>query len=342
MFGGQDATGKNHNDVWFFDMETGQWTQLAFSTNHVSAPEPRFDAVGGFFNGVFWISCGQGTDSQGNPAYYGDLWGFDLGDSLWFRIDSESTIKPAPRWGLAGGIVGDQFIVSHGFATERYSDTLTFDLSFANTTQWAVLKAPVSDPVGRCLMGIATSPEELLMFGGCASPIGPCPLSDLWGFSPSTRGWVRYADAPLALNHADMAYWPGTRDVVLVGGESASAGESSRVGNTVHYFDRETNSWTSYVAESDILETSSPIIHHRMVAYQGDNAAYPRVVLFGGENSNGQIWGLFGNPAVSDVAAVPVGTVAGTTGSPGGGDGFAWRQGVALSVSLIVLGMIIV
>ena len=91
------------------------------------------------------IVLGQGL-SNDTESFYSDLWGFDLGSQTWSRLDSNSSVVPEGRWGQAGGILGEEFVIAHGKGAEiRYDDT-----GYAQNTATPIFDVAYP-PIGECI-----------------------------------------------------------------------------------------------------------------------------------------------------------------------------------------------
>lgn len=84
----------------------------------------------------------------------------------------------------------DRMIISHGFTDEgRFDDTWALNLS---TNRWQDISPSSNRPLRRCLHHAVLDAEgnQMLLYGGCASGFGPCPLGDLWSFDLTTQRWT--------------------------------------------------------------------------------------------------------------------------------------------------------
>jgi hypothetical protein len=182
LFGGRSG-GSNLNDTWAFDLKTRTWEPLA--TGGVSRPPARFSMVAGMdaARNRFLIATGQ------DDGFFNDVWSFDLLTDSWTQVTIQGGPPPA-RYGSAGGIAanGAAFYVSHGFTDQgRFDDTWELDLA---TDTWHNVTPTAERPLPRCLhAGTLAGPSSLILFGGCASGFGPCPLGDTWQFDTVAGSW---------------------------------------------------------------------------------------------------------------------------------------------------------
>jgi N-acetylneuraminic acid mutarotase len=120
LFGGQGDDALGHwgylNDVWEFDPSTNEWTWMGGSSTvpptsggsggqsgvygTLGAPASG-NILGGRYgnsnwtdtSGNFWLSGGQGYDSNGNEGYLNDLWEFNPIANEWVWMGGSSTMS---------------------------------------------------------------------------------------------------------------------------------------------------------------------------------------------------------------------------------------------------------
>ena len=82
-------------------------------------------------------------------------------------------------------------------------------------------------PLRRLLHAAAlTASATLVIFGGCASGFGPCPLNDTWRFSLTTATWTQLGTqgiVPAARYFPGMAALDACQQAVLFGGHTTGA-----------------------------------------------------------------------------------------------------------------------
>ena len=173
------------------------WYQVA-TTN---SPPARFSTVYGSDN-VGLVIC-SGEDSS--KEFYNDVWRFTYATDTWEELATlDASGAPETRYGAVGGVHGDpssgyHLLITHGFASKRYSNAFRFDLSLR---VWEEIESgsheySMTHPHARCLMPGTVNPSgEIFMFGGCLSgggTGGPCPSWDGW--CRNTEGdWHRITD----------------------------------------------------------------------------------------------------------------------------------------------------
>lgn len=218
LFGGRDANGAPFGDTWVYTVAENAWTPVAGP-----APSPRFgqavalDAA----NRALYLFGGQADGA----TFFNDVWRFDLDTLTWAEIPTGDT-RPATRYGTSAVLDSDgQVIVSHGFTFDgRFDDTWSLDPA---TGAWTDLSpSPETRPLKRCLHEAIWDADQgrMLLFGGCASGFGPCPLGDLWAFDPASRTWteVTPADGPAARTNPALVHDSASGAVWLIAGLAES------------------------------------------------------------------------------------------------------------------------
>lgn len=118
IFGGLDFNGDAYNDLWMYNVSTGQWTWVSgnngpnnnngvYGVKGVPAattvPGARYgqtawvDAVGNF-----WVFGGVGTDGSGNSGYLNSLWKYSPLTNLWTWVSGDNTRNMAGVYGTKG------------------------------------------------------------------------------------------------------------------------------------------------------------------------------------------------------------------------------------------------
>jgi len=134
---------------------------------------------------------------------------------------------PSPRYGHSA-VLDDtgNLIISHGFTfSGRFDDTWALD---RETGTWRDISPDpgATRPLPRCLHEAIWDVDQgrMLLFGGCASGFGPCPLGDLWAFDPLARAWTEitpaFGPAP-RMNPALVLDAPHGRAILLAGNTAA-------------------------------------------------------------------------------------------------------------------------
>lgn len=221
LFGGRDDGGTALGDTWRFDAEASSWRAIAGA-----GPAPRFghavavDADAG----VFYLYGGQV-----GSTFFDDTWRYEFATDTWVQL--ETTAPPAPRYGHSAVLTGNgQVVISHGFTFEgRFDDTWSLNPDSGNWTDISP-DAGAARPLPRCLHEAIwdTVSDRMLLFGGCASGYGPCPLGDLWSFDLSTRSWseVTPATGPSPRTNPALVYDEANRRAILLAGSSDTGFQS--------------------------------------------------------------------------------------------------------------------
>ncbi|HUF10208.1 MAG TPA: kelch repeat-containing protein [Rhodothermales bacterium] len=275
VFGGRGSGGAL-NDVWSFDLETSQWTDL--TPLEGLAPAPRLTPAGVYDHDgrqmVMW-------SGQGN-AFFNDIWTFDLAENVWTELTPPAPV-PNIRYGVASVFdpLARNLVTFAGFTDQgRFDDTWAFDVE---QNAWSDV-TPDMGPMQRCLHTASydAGTHRMLIYGGQRSG----PLGDLWSFDLSSGEWTELLSSttPPEGRYFAASVYDETNDRLLVfGGNRGSAGLS----NEVWSFAASTAGW--------MLESPSGTSPE---ARQGAVAVYveseDRVIFFGGQGSThlNDVWSL--------------------------------------------------
>lgn len=266
LFGGEDSTARN--DLWAFSIETRQWRQLSPSGTR---PDPRFGHTLNFdpVRRRLIVFGGQAT------GFFSDVWAYDIGTNQWARL-ADNGAGPSRRYGHSGILdsARNRIVVSHGFTDRgRFDDTWAFDLA---SNRWSDISPTSGRPVRRCLHHAVydTAGDQMFLYGGCASGLGPCPLGDLWRFDFRSGQWKEMPGsvAPQPRQYYGFAFDDARRRLILHGGSGAT------VFNDTWEFDPVAQTWTQ------LNIANPPAARHRL---QGLYAPAPAdsVFFFGGTKS---------------------------------------------------------
>lgn len=294
LFGGQDSSPRN--DLWAYSLDQREWTEMQvrgsrpagrFGHTMILDPQRRRLVVFG----------GQAS------GFFSDTWAFDIVQGSWQQLSPDQA-GPTRRYGHSAiyDTAGDRLIISHGFTSAgRFDDTWAFSLS-SNT--WRDISPPSNRPLRRCLHDAAYDSvnNQMLLYGGCASGFGPCPLGDLWAFDLNTNRWTERTGAakPPARQWYGLQFDGRRGRLVLFGG----SGGGGLLGDTWEY-NPAANAW----AEPALQGSAPPARERHEAAYAGDLGA---MFFFGGRTGSGltnELWMLAspgGNPpriAAGDVNA---------------------------------------
>lgn len=230
LFGGQDNSARN--DLWVYTIETQRWEQIQPAG---PLPPARFGHTSLFDGGGRLIVFGgQST------GFFSDVWAFDFGAGTWKQLANDGA-GPSRRYGhsMIYEPGRDRIVISHGFTNSgRFDDTWAFDL---RTNTWRDLSPSGTRPLRRCLHHAVHDEKrgQMLLYGGCASGFGPCPLGDLWSFDLATQRWTEIAPAqkPSPRMHFGRAFSPRQDRMLLFGGSG------NGLLNDLWSFDASARSW---------------------------------------------------------------------------------------------------
>jgi uncharacterized protein (TIGR03437 family) len=276
LFGGRDSTFRN--DLWFYSLAERRWQEVESAgpkpparLGHTLAYDPvrrRLILFGGQASGFF-----------------SDVWAFDTARQVWTQL-APSQSGPSNRYGhsMIYDPPRDRIVVSHGFTNAgRFDDTWAFDLS---TNRWRDISPSGPRPLRRCLHHAVHDPVNgrMLLYGGCASPSGPCPLGDLWAFDLDTHRWreLTTAQNPPPREHYGRAY-DAVRNRFLIFG-----GSGQGLLNDTWTYDSASATWSPALLEGP---APSPRSRHES-AY---DSVRNTIFFFGGQTSAGlsnELWML--------------------------------------------------
>lgn len=192
LFGGVNFTAGYYNDLWKYDLATGQWAWMSGSQTPNSAgvygmqgaaaaanvPPARFGAATWTGTGAkLWLFAGQGIGSNQSGGLLNDLWVFDSASGQWTWVSG--TAPPAfPA-------------VSYG--SQGVADPGNHPSSRVGAVSW-------TDAAGL-----------LWMFGGDGdfTALENGVLNDLWQFNPATGLWT-WVGGTNALNQEGVYGIEGT------------------------------------------------------------------------------------------------------------------------------------
>ncbi len=306
LFGGQGVG--LQNDTWVYSLETQRWAEVA-----ASGPLPParlghtliFDPV----RRRLVVFGGQAS------GFFSDVWALDVVTRVWQQLGRDEA-GPSRRYGHSAVYdpVRDRLVISHGFTDAgRFDDTWAFELG---TNSWRNITPAGTRPLRRCLHHAVYDPsrDQMLLYGGCASGFGPCPLGDLWALDFRTGQWAERTGGlkPPPRQHYGIVF-DTVRDRLVLYGGSGNA-----VLNDTWEFDPRTGGW----AETTLSGPSPSARSRHQSAFAADRGA---AFFFGGQAAGGltnDLWMLA--PAAVEVgprfsAADVANAFSGDRGPAGGG-----------------------
>ena len=254
LFGGsgRDSTAAGSgllNDLWSYDLGTGQWTWLkgsnfinangAYGTPRVGIPTNSPGARSGSAGwvdgaGKLWLFGGNGRAGTGTVnGNLNDLWTYDPAGKIWTWMSGASTLDSNGVYPALGSATASSMPGARSFATA-----------------WT---APGYDSV--------PAAGSFYLFGGVGRPVTGAAsgnLNDLWRYDSFSNTWTWISggsilngagvygtlEQPLAGNvpgaRAGATGWVGSRGQLFLFGGQGSGGAM----NDVWSFDRSTSLWT--------------------------------------------------------------------------------------------------
>ena len=306
LFGGQDSAARN--DLWAYSLATRQWAEIAVTGTR---PAARFGHTL-VFDSVRRRVVVFGGQSAG---FFSDVWAYSITAGAWSQL-SPNDAGPNRRYGHSGiyDTARDRLVISHGFTDEgRFDDTWAFD--FSNNT-WRDISPASNRPVRRCLHHAAHDQANgrMYLYGGCASPFGPCPLGDLWSFDLTQNRWTQIATttAPPARQHYGMEFDAVRGRLIIFGGSG------NGVLNDTWEFNPAASTWQLLPIQGTPPEPRS----RHQAAYANDRG---NLFFFGGRTLSGptnELWMLgpgflADTPQASAAGVVNAFSFMGGTVAPG-------------------------
>ncbi len=277
LFGGRSGA-TALNDTWAFDLTSRTWQELSSA---VRPPPARYSMVAGIDHtqNRLLITTGEARPGQ----FFNDIWAFDLTANTWSEVLPAGTL-PAARYGAAGGVpsYGRILYLTHGFVDDaRFDDTWAFDLE---TYTWRNITPAGELPLKRCLHAAAATWERLVLFGGCSSPIGPCPQGDTWQLDLNTGVWKMLPGAgPTAREFAALTAIVDREALWLFGGQDANGQDL----NDVWSFDLLTEQWR--VLQPQGTPPSPRHGHSMILANDWSSSTGNYLLLFGGQSGGNDL-----------------------------------------------------
>lgn len=288
LFGGRDTSFQN--DLWAYSLEQRQWRDLRPTG---PLPPPRFGHT------VVLDAKRRRLVLFGGQAgsFFSDTWTYDIAGNAWRQLARDEA-GPSRRYGHSAvyDAARDRMIISHGFTDDgRFDDTWAFDLE---RNAWRNISPSSGRPVRRCLHHavIDDAGGQMLLYGGCASGFGPCPLGDLWSFDLATHRWTERTGAvrPPPRQWYGVAFDSARRAMILFGGSG------NGLLNDLWEYRAEANVWMALTAVQDKPEPRDRL--------QGEFVPGLGAVFFGGSTARGATRDLL---ALSSASTAPAFTAEG-------------------------------
>ena len=284
LFGGQ--ANDFLNDLWVYSMDQKRWSQVSANG---TLPPARLGHT------LLWDAKRNRLVMFGGQSrsFFSDVWAFDVARGAWTQL-SRDDAGPSRRYSHSAILEPgrDRMVISHGFTSSgRFDDTWAFDL--ANNT-WRNLTPSGTKPLRRCLHHAVYDAErsQMLLFGGCASGFGPCPLGDLWAFDLNTNTWTERTGQvkPSPRTHYGMVFDDARSQLVIFGGQGNGAL------NDTWEFDANRREWREATLQGALPSGRS---RHESTFGSDQKTAF----FFGGTKDSGErtneLWMMGAAPAAS-------------------------------------------
>jgi uncharacterized protein (TIGR03437 family) len=269
LFGGRDTSLRN--DLWVYSAERGQWRELRPQGTQPPARLGHTLVLDEVRRRVILFG-GQAA------GFFNDTWAYEIDRNTWQQLAAGNP-GPSRRYGHSAiyDAQRDRMVISHGFTDAgRFDDTWAFDFASA---RWRDISPSSGRPLRRCLHHAVydRQGDQMLLYGGCASGAGPCPLGDLWSFDLDTNRWIERTGSvkPPARQWYGMGFDSAQRRLVLFGG----SGESGTL-NDIWDYDPATNAWRGVA-----LLDPAPAPRQRHEAAEAPELG--GVLYFGGSTNTG-------------------------------------------------------
>lgn len=213
VFGGQ-AGSTFFNDVWTFDLTTGEWSELQ---NNESIPSPRYGAASALDpSGRLLVSHGF-TDA----GRFDDTWAFSLGDEVWEEVSLQGE-RPLERCLVRAvwDTNAERLLMFGGQAT---GVPFLGDLWELRKGAWLELGAePKPSPRNFYAMVFDDDAGQAVLLGGNTQD---GPANDLWFFDSASDTWSQQAPAdegPSPRFGHDAVWLAASRSLFVFGGNDGS------------------------------------------------------------------------------------------------------------------------
>jgi N-acetylneuraminic acid mutarotase len=267
MFGGgnDDDSASPYDDTWALNAETGDWTQLAFTTTPVqrSSTMMVYDSADeviilfGGHNGTEWAS---------------DTWIFDCNTEEWSEVTPENSPHGRGSHAMVYDSANDKVLLFSGYSEGGpfIADTWVYDYTTNTWEEMSPSESPHARYGASCFYDPTT--ESMIIFGGNSNGY----FSDTWSYDYETDTWTELEPTthPPVLKWSVMTYDSTNQRAILFGGD----GVLSRAQNRTWTYDSASNTW-----EEREPEVAPPAREAFGFAY---DPVAEKAVLFGGTTHN--------------------------------------------------------
>lgn len=264
LFGGRESDGTRVADTWVFDVEAGEWSELAPAT---SPPFRDAHAMAYVGDGMVVLFGGNQTSGPGGMVSpLDDTWMFDLAAEDWTELGPDASPSLRFQHGMAS--VGDGTAILYGGRPEfglELGDTWMFD---GATQTWTDLAPPMSAGTRSAFAFASDGASTLVMVGGTTNSVNI--VDETWRYDVAGNTWSMGAAAGLGTQLNSAAAWLDGSAWVTFSGKQTCCSEP--VPGTWGY-DAGVDTWT------DLAPTLAPAprYSHSMISVGGSKA-----IMFGG------------------------------------------------------------
>jgi len=169
IFGGFDGHART-NDLYRFDIETSNWTQILPSTLESTIPTPRHSHSAVVYNDSMIVYGGY------DGGYRSDLHKYSFASNTWTRFDPSGR-SPRPRYRATCVVHRDQCYLHGGHdGTRHLMDTHVYDFL---KNSWKQLEAKGTPPVHRDSHVSVIYADSMIVFGGATGGTAMCDMHEL-------------------------------------------------------------------------------------------------------------------------------------------------------------------
>ncbi len=212
LFGGWSGNVGLTNDIWIYDSQTNQWTEVFPNT----APEIR-QSCAMYYDPIFQrvILFGGYKDSL---PHYNDTWEYNYSNNTWTELNPLSS--PSGRYGsnMVYDPINQRAILFGGRSTSILDDTWIY--YYGNNT-WTELNTTGS-PGTRYWHGMTYDSQnhKVIVFGGRRTGAPGEAIEDTWILDPSNNQWTEVLPLSHPSNRMDfsMVYDSDNQKTILFGG----------------------------------------------------------------------------------------------------------------------------
>lgn len=212
LFGGWADNLGLMNDIWIYDSQTNQWTEV-FPVNE---PSNRQSCAMYYDPNAQRVMLFGGYRDVG--GHLDDMWEYNYSDNTWTELSSLS--NPSGRYGskMVYDPINQRTILFGGRATSILDDTWIY---YYGNNSWTELN-PTGRPDTRYWHGMVydSNNHKVIVFGGRHAGAPGEALEDTWIFDPSTNEWTEVLPLNYPSNRMDfsMVYDFNSHRAILFGG----------------------------------------------------------------------------------------------------------------------------